>query len=50
MKNEVWSEGMNATANVEGNQVVPVKVVRVELGMVATSAGGRADNMASTGL
>ena len=48
--NDIWSDGKNAFAKVDGNHVVPVSVVRVALGMVATIVGGKTDSIALTGL
>jgi hypothetical protein len=46
--NDVLRSGINATANVVGNHVVPVIVLSVD-GMVATTADGRLDSIAVTG-
>jgi hypothetical protein len=43
--NDVLSVGRNAFANVVGNQVVPVIVLSVDCGMVATTAGGKFDSI-----
>ena len=46
---EVLRAGINAFAKVVGNHVVPVIVLSVDRGMVATTAGGKLDSMAVTG-
>ena len=47
--NDVRSEGINAFANVVGNHVVPVIVLRVDCGIVATVEAVRLDSMVLTG-
>jgi hypothetical protein len=46
---DVLRVGINAFANVVGNHVIPVIVLRVDCGMVATTEDGRLDSMALTG-
>lgn len=46
----ILKDGMNASARVVGNQVVPVRVVFVAAGIIATTFAGKADKIASTGL
>jgi len=47
--NEILSEGIKAFSRVEGNHVVPVIVLRVDCGMVATTEAGKLDSIALTG-
>jgi len=46
---DVLRAGINAFANVVGNHVVPVIVLRVDCGMVATTEAGKLDSIALTG-
>lgn len=46
----ILNDGMNASARVVGNQVVPVSVVLVVAGIMATTLDGKAARMLSTGL
>jgi len=48
--NDILRDGIKASARVDGNQVVPVSVFRVVLGMAATIAGDKTDSIALTGL
>lgn len=48
--NEICIDGINALANAEGNHVVLVNVLKVELGMFEIYSGGKAVIIVLTGL